>query len=261
MNVKVWSTKVFKRLSLEMLRLSKKFEYAGCDSRIFRYTDCFETIDILLKFIQPKYLCDIGANAGNWTYVLSQMNPALEHVVFFEPQSQYQEKLQSLSLPRVTKVVYPCGLGEREEKLLIKGGTASASFLDSEQQNKYFPNSISQKQQEQEEVEIRILDAIYASDNLPIPDVIKLDVQGFELEVLKGSINLLKKSKYLVIELSFRQFYRDQPYLWEIIKLLEENKYIMVGKGFEWRYHENRSEILQMDAIFRNTDVIQFERD
>ncbi|ELS46908.1 methyltransferase, FkbM family domain protein [Microcystis aeruginosa FACHB-905 = DIANCHI905] len=184
------------------------------------------------------------------------MSPTLEHVVFFEPQSQYQEKLQSLPLPGVTKVVYQCGLGEREDKLLIKGGTSSASFLDPEKQNKYFPNSISQNQQDREEVEIRILDAIYASDDLPIPDVIKLDVQGFELEVLKGSINLLKKSKYLVIELSFRQFYRDQPYLWEIIKLLEENKYIMVGKGFEWRYHDNRSEILQMDAIFKNTDVM-----
>ncbi|WP_259679000.1 FkbM family methyltransferase [Microcystis ichthyoblabe FBCC-A1114] len=239
-----------------MFRLSKRIEYFGCESSIFRYIDCFETIDILLKFIQPKCLCDIGANAGNWTYVLSQMSPTLEHVVFFEPQSQYQEKLQSLSLPGVSKVIYHCGLGEREDKLLIKGGTSSASFLDPEKQNKYFPNSISQNQQDQEEVEIRILDAIYASDDLPIPDVIKLDVQGFELEVLKGSINLLKKSKYLVIELSFRQFYRDQPYLWEIIKLLEENKYIMVGKGFEWRYHDNRSEILQMDAIFKNTDVM-----
>jgi FkbM family methyltransferase len=256
MEQKLLLAKLLKGLSSRMFRLSKRIEYFGCESSIFKYIDCFETIDVLLKFIEPKYLCDIGANAGNWTYVLSQMSPTLEHVVFFEPQSQYQEKLQSLSLPGVSKVIYHCGLGEREDKLLIKGGTASASFLDSEQQNKYFPNSISQNQQDMEEVEIRILDAIYASDNLPIPDVIKLDVQGFELEVLKGSMNLLKKSKYLVIELSFRQFYREQPYLWEIIKLLEENKYIMVGKGFEWRYHENPSEILQMDAIFKNTDVI-----
>jgi FkbM family methyltransferase len=256
MEQKLLLAKLLKGLSSRMFRLSKRIEYFGCESSIFRYIDCFETIDVLLKFIQPKCLCDIGANAGNWTYVLSQMSPTLEHVVFFEPQSQYQEKLQSLPLPGVTKVVYQCGLGEREDKLLIKGGTSSASFLDPEKQNKYFPNSISQNQQDQEEVEIRILDAIYASDDLPIPDVIKLDVQGFELEVLKGSMNLLKKSKYLVIELSFRQFYREQPYLWEIIKLLEENKYIMVGKGFEWRYHENPSEILQMDAIFKNTDVM-----
>ena len=256
MEQKLLLAKLLKGLSSRMFRLSKRIEYFWCESSRFRYIDCFETIDVLLKIIQPKCLCDIGANAGNWTYVLSQMSPTLEHVVFFEPQSQYQEKLQSLPLPGVTKVVYQCGLGEREDKLLIKGGTSSASFLDPEKQNKYFPNSISQNQQDQEEVEIRILDAIYASDDLPIPDVIKLDVQGFELEVLKGSMNLLKKSKYLVIELSFRQFYREQPYLWEIIKLLEENKYIMVGKGFEWRYHENPSEILQMDAIFKNTDVI-----
>ncbi|WP_228008627.1 FkbM family methyltransferase [Microcystis aeruginosa] len=228
MEQKLLFAKLLKGLSSRMFRLSKRIEYFGGESSIFRYIDCFETIDVLLKFIQPKCLCDIGANAGHWTYVLSQMSPTLEHVVFFEPQSQYQEKLQSLSLPRASKVIYHCGLGEREDKLLIKGGTSSASFLDSEQQNKYFPNSISQNQQDMEEVEIRTLDATYASDNLPIPDVIKLDVQGFELEVLKGSMNLLKKSKYLVIELSFRQFWLS--WIWWVKCIL---RYIPPSEGVE----------------------------
>jgi FkbM family methyltransferase len=244
--------KLFNRLSLECERISKKLEYSGCDENIFQYTDCFVTIDTLIKLTKPKYLCDIGANNGLWAYVLQQMNPNLEHIVFFEPQTQYQEKLQKLSFPNITKVIYPCGLGDQKEELAIKGGTASASFFDVEQQTEYFPDSLSDKQ---ESVEIHLLDEIYAQDNLPTPDLIKLDVQGFELNVLKGGINTLRKTKYLVIELSFRQFYKNQPSIWEIFKFLQENNFIMIGKGFEWRSPKQPSEILQMDAIFMNNNL------
>ncbi len=252
MEAKTLIIKIFNRLAFECERISKKLEYSGCDSNIFQYTDCFETIDMLIKLTQPKFLCDIGANNGIWAYVLKQMNPTLEHIVFFEPQTQYQEKLQKLSLPNTTKVIYPWGLGDQKEELFIKGGTASASFFDVEKQTEYFPNSLSDKQ---ESVEIKLLDEIYSQDNLPIPDLIKLDVQGFELNVLKGGIKTLRKTKYLVIELSFRQFYKNQPHIWEIFQFLQENNFVMIGKGFEWRSPKNSSELLQMDAIFMNTNL------
>jgi hypothetical protein len=98
MEQKLLLAKLLKGLSSRMFRLSKRIEYFGCESSIFRYIDCFETIDVLLKFIQPKCLCDIGANAGNWTYVLSQMSPTLEHVVFFEPQSSVSREIAIFTL-------------------------------------------------------------------------------------------------------------------------------------------------------------------
>ena len=251
MEASTLAIKLFNRLSIECKRIAKKLEYSRCDKKIFQYTDCFETIDSLIKLTKPKYLCDIGANNGIWAYVLQQMNPNLEHIVFFEPQTQYQEKLNKLSLSNVTKIIYSCGLGNQKEQRSIKGGTASASFFEAEQQTEYFPDSLSDKQ---ESVEIQLLDEIYAQDNLPTPDLIKLDVQGFELNVLKGGINTLKKTKYLVIELSFRQFYKNQPSIWEILKFLQDNDFIMISKGFEWRSPKNPSEILQMDAIFMNTN-------
>lgn len=252
MNSKKLPTKLLNRLSFEIRQLSRRITYSECDSRIFQHIDCLETIENLLKFTQPQCLCDIGANAGNWAYVLREMNPRLEHIVFFEPQSKYQEQLRVLPLEGVTKVIYPYGLGEKKGELLIKGGTSSASFFEPDEQSLYFPNSLVE---EQEKVAIMVLDEIYANNNLPIPDLIKLDVQGFELNVLKGGLNLLRQSKYLVIELSFRQFYKNQPFLWEILQLLQENAYVMVGKGFEWKSETNPSEILQMDAIFMNTNI------
>ncbi len=237
-----------------LLSLSERIEYRSCAPDIFLYRDCFDTIRVLIRFIKPRYLCDIGAHAGNWTYVMSQMNCELKHAVFFEPQTLYVQKLQSLSLPGVQKVVYEYGLGEKEELITVKGGTASASFLEAAPtQSVYFPDSI---HAESEEVPVKILDEVYAKDDLPYPDVVKLDVQGFELNVLHGAVNVLSQTKYLVLELSFREFYKGQPPLWEILRFLHEHNYVMVARGYEWRNSKNHEELLQMDGIFMNTRLV-----
>ncbi len=233
--------------------LSDRLEFNQCNSDIFLYQDCFETIRVLTKFIKPKYLCDIGAHNGSWTYVMSQMNRELKHAVLFEPQTKCVQRLNDMVLPGVRKDIYPCGLGSEEALSAIKGGTASASFLDASQlQCRYFPNSISS---ENEAASLRVLDRIYAEDKLPYPDVIKLDVQGFELNVLRGAVNVLAHAKYLVIELSMREFYQGQPPLWEVLQFLWQNNYSMVGRGFEWISDGNPSEILQFDGIFMRSSA------
>lgn len=242
--------RVIKRLSL----LLERIQYRNCDPSIFTYRDCFETIRVVTSIIKPKYLCDIGANAGHWAYVMRQLNDELQHVTFFEPQKHLVEKLHSLSLTGVKKVIYDCGLGSKEETLAIKGGTASASVLDAAStQTHYFPGSV---RDEQEKVEIKVLDNIYKRDDLPYPDLIKIDVQGYELNVLEGALNVLSKTKYLVIELSFQNFYEGQPQLWKVLKFLEEHDFVMIDHGFEWKASKRPFELLQMDGLFVNSALV-----
>lgn len=247
-------SETIRKLSQKLYTLSKKIEYFHLDSKIVIYRDCFETVDVLIKLFQPQYLCDIGANCGKWAYVLHKTNPSLKHIVFFEPQKKLEQTLNELSLPGVSKVIYSCALGDKEETLTIKGGTSSASFLNStEVQDFYFPNSV---QPDSELVDIKILDKIYEENDLPQPDLIKLDVQGFELNVLRGASNVISKAKCLVIELSFREFYKNQPHVWEVFKFLQEHGYTMIAKGYEWKSYKSGVELLQMDGIFINKRFI-----
>jgi FkbM family methyltransferase len=248
-NKSIYLSKAINYLAYKMKELSGRLKYYNLGKELFSHRDCLETIDEVLKHIKPKYLCDIGANAGYWSLILHKLCPDLQHVVMFEPQSEMARKLEELNLKDVKKVIYKCAVGEKEGRVEIKGGTPSASILSATEQKKYFPGSLMEKS---ETVEIRSLDNIYRNDKLHYPDLIKIDVQGYELEVLRGASNTLAGSKYLVIELSFRQLYDGQPYLWEILKYLSDSNYEMIGHGYEWRTNAKPTELLQMDAIFIN---------
>jgi FkbM family methyltransferase len=228
----------------EIVALGKKYR------DVSRYKDCFVTIDSLLNLHQPEILCDIGANSGSWTYVVSQLDTKLKEVTLFEPQEKYFRQLEKMPMKQIKKNLFNFGLGNKNEKLFITGGTASASFLAAnDNQNRYFPKSLLEDKQLSR---VMCLDDVYSKYKLSYPDTIKIDVQGFELKVLKGAKKVLSKAEYLVIELSLRNFYSGQPKLHEILEFLDDNHYFMVGRGYEWVSSDKKHEILQFDGIFHN---------
>jgi len=216
--------------------------------KVLQFRDCMETVRAMLALYRPTHLLDIGAHVGNWTWVLRELHPALASAVMIEPQAKRQATLQSLELPGVRKTVLHCALGAAAGASTLTGGTASASLLrPAREQTEFFPGSV---RDEQERVEVRTLDALYADQHLPRPDLIKLDVQGGELAVLEGGRATLAGAQCLVVELSLRRFYEGQPPLWELLRFIEQAGFELVGRGFEWRSEKNPAELLQVDGIF-----------
>lgn len=242
--------KIINGVARRMMRWVNKRQIGRVDKEIFKFTDCLATVQVINKFHPPMRLCDIGANAGHWSYVMHQLNPRLEDVVMFEPQAKLIPGLNALLLPKVRKHIYQCALGDSEQTLTLGGGTPSASLFEvADNQHHFFPGSV---KQESETVEVKILDEIYKTDGLAYPDVIKIDVQGYELNVLRGARTVLAHARYLVIELSMREFYKGQPPLWELWRFLDEEQYVMVDHGFELRSYVSPFELLQFDAVFMN---------
>ena len=69
----------------------------------------------------------------------------------------------------------------------------------------YFKDQMARK------VKTRTLDSIVAERNLPLPDLIKMDVQGAELDVLKGAANTLAHCKDLILELQKVEYNKGAP--------------------------------------------------
>jgi hypothetical protein len=61
---------------------------------------------------------------------------------------------------------------------------------------------------------------------VPVPDLVKLDVQGFELEVLRGAPSLFGGTELFVVETSLFAFLPGLPLLGEAIEF-------MAARGYE----------------------------
>lgn len=218
--------------------------------KVWDKIDCAITVQRLLEHTKPQVVYDIGANCGLWSLTLSKLDKNLKYVCLFEPQTDCVKELERINLGSAKKKIFNFGLGNKNFSKRIKGGTASASIFSANcNQEKYFPHSIKRVEQE---TEIFRLDDIVKNNKLPIPDLIKIDVQGYELNVLKGGIKTFSKARFIVVELSYRKFYNGQPSISEVMTFLENNNFVMISKGYEWWSNRFPGELLQVDGIFVN---------
>jgi FkbM family methyltransferase len=129
---------------------------------------------------------DIGANVGVYTILSARTVGEAGRVVAFEPEIQHFNRLQeNIALNGLCNVrAFRVALGEVEGigRLYVKG-TPSPSLVA--------PEGHFEASAEYEPVEVVVGDKFWKVHGLPAPRVVKIDVQGFELAVLRGLRGLL----------------------------------------------------------------------
>lgn len=97
------------------------------------------------------------------------------------------------------------------------------------------------------EVAMRCLDE--ALQDLPIhsPALLKLDLQGYELEALQGAEDLLRRVDYVLLETAFRPSYEGEPSFNEVHAFLIKRGFVFLRP---LDFLREGDEIHQMDALF-----------
>ncbi len=199
----------------------------------------------LLRPHPPRVIYDVGAMTGTWTRLSKAIFPsAVVHA--FEPLSVHQTAFTANLERQPGVTLHPVALaGAAGEPVMeVASLTAGSSLLPltSLTEERFGIRTV-----RHEQVTAVRLDEYAATHRLPPPDLIKLDVQGYELEVLLGAERAVAASTALLVELSFVEIYRGQP-------LFDEVERYCVDRGF--RLHAFGSdtclgrELLQADALF-----------
>ena len=96
---------------------------------------------------------------------------------------------------------------------------------------------------------IRSVDSLFIDEKLNHIDILKIDVQGSELDVLRGCSNLLSQNKISLIhvELTFTDMYLGLPNLEQLLNLLYENNFILGGI---YRQHFQKGYLSWADGLF-----------
>ena len=131
-----------------------------------------------MRFGEVAY--DVGANVGLYSVLLAQAVGPEGCVIAFEPDSQsYLHLQQNLALNGLTNVrALPTALGEERvvSKLYRGEGNADSSLV----------RPAADKDLGHQLVEVVRGDELVESQNLPVPRLVKIDVEGYEYAVLNG---------------------------------------------------------------------------
>jgi FkbM family methyltransferase len=140
---------------------------------------------------------DVGANVGFYSVIAARLVGAKGNVVCFEPVPDNARRLeQNARMNGFSQVVV------RGEAL---GGTdRTESFLTSSEPTwgRLATSGVPDKHTGEMVVSVRRLDSIRTECQLPAPDMIKIDVEGAEVEVITGAIKTISETRpALIIEL------------------------------------------------------------
>ncbi len=182
------------------------------------HLDSLELLE-LLAAKPPATIYDIGANVGTWTCLAKSLFPHAR-VEAFEPLATHFAGFAQWTAPWGQDVrLHPCALGPTE-------GRAIMQVMDFSDASSLLPATAAGLQEfkikpaANQEVPVIPLDLLVAREKLPAPDLIKLDVQGYELEVLRGGEQCLQHARAVLCEVSFAKFYEGQPLFHEVVAFL-----------------------------------------
>ena len=105
------------------------------------------------------------------------------------------------------------------------------------------------KKVNEEKIKIRRLKNFLKKKDIQQPALLKLDVQGYEIEALKGCEDLLSCFNFVYIECSFVELYKGQPLYSEIKRWLESKNFSYVKK-FNSSFDKQKN-IIQADFFFK----------
>lgn len=190
---------------------------------------------------------DIGANRGQFALAARQWAPQAQ-VIAFEPLSIPAAIFRRVFAADNHVVLYQTAIGPEStmRHMHVSARDDSSSLLPiSSLQTAMFPGT---EEVAVAEVRVAPLDEFVSAADLRPPAMLKLDVQGFEFEALRGCESLLDHFEWIYCECSFVELYSSQKLAWEIIDWLSARGFCLAGM-FNPAY-DHRGQAVQADFLF-----------
>jgi FkbM family methyltransferase len=160
--------------------------------------------------LDVQHVIDVGASDGQWARQCLNVFPDAKYFLV-EARPTHETALHALKQQHANIDYAICTLGAETKSAPLYEHGNQTSVLASEYAAS--PQATITK------VQLQTLDSLMPPDNLRGPTIIKLDVQGYELEVLRGCERLLASPhvQLLLTEVSMRRIYDSSPLAHDVI--------------------------------------------
>jgi FkbM family methyltransferase len=215
-------------------------------------------IDIKAKLnMGNPFIVDGGAYVGNVIdFFLKQY---VEPTIYaFEPNPDLIKILESKYFNQNNVHIYPYALGSESQNIRFNiinaGGKGGSSSVFSPSQILKYYHGDKASIEKTIEVECIRLDKIL--NNIEKIDLVKLDLQGYELEALKGSEDILDRVRIITTEIEFIPLYNNQPLFADIDTFLRSRDFRLFNLYELWTNQDGQ--LTAGDAVYLNSRFYPF---
>jgi FkbM family methyltransferase len=203
--------------------------------------------EALLKTLDFATVVDIGANRGQFALVARHCFPDA-CIIAFEPLASAAERFRNALSGDSLVTLNDVAIGPTKEQatMHVTAEDDSSSLLPITALQQSL--SAGTREVATATVQVEMLSDRIKDDDLRSPALLKIDVQGYELAVLRGCASLLPRFSHVYIECSFVELYAGQALAAEVIGHLSDHGFDL--RGVYNVQYDPRGCALQADLLF-----------
>jgi glycosyltransferase involved in cell wall biosynthesis len=208
-------------ISIKLLDILKKKETDKLQNHLFNLSNerllPQAHINYLIQLknngFEPRVIYDIGSCALHWTNEAKKLWPDATYILFdaFSP------------VEFLYKDDYHIGVLSDKDDVIVKfyqndyfpGGNSYYREIGCEN-GKYFPEN------KYIEKITKTLDTVVKERGFPLPDFVKIDVQGSEIDIIKGGVNTLSNVEKLIVELQHMEYNQGAMLCGDSVPIIEK---------------------------------------
>lgn len=216
------------------------------------YRHIQRSIDLIRNYrlSESDMIIDVGAASGITAMKYAEAFPQA-NIICFEPIHSNFGALKKNVSSYGNIVLHNCGLGEAEAELAINKSEriTSSSILPIAEDisNEFFRANLQKKSEES--IKIRKLDNVIGPQKV---NLIKIDVQGYELKVLQGATEVLKRTALVLLEMQNHDFYVNAPMYHHLDEYLREQGFMLADIIPSLR---DEKKLYEWDAVYVNKSI------
>lgn len=186
--------------------------------------------------LEIKTVYDVGAHVGNWTASMKQTVLCDADFYLFEGNSVYTDILKKRNSFVHVGILSNPG---RETVQFFNGCDTGDSYY--RETTDHYENKTAVT------LPCRTLDSVIEEHNLPLPQFLKIDTQGSELDILSGAQKVLQTVDLVYLECPIIEYNRGAPNIFEYISFMKSFGFIPTDV---LESHRAEEVLLQIDLMF-----------
>ena len=183
-----------------------------------------------------RRVLDLGAYEGNWTRLLRSIYPSAQ-VIMVDANTEKEPILRRLGDCRIA--VLADADGREVEYFKCQNGDAGSG-------NGIYRENTAYRFAPEKRKTVTLATLLGSDDGF---DLIKMDVQGAELDVIRGGLRIVRNSRYLILELQTHDYNLGAPHFEEVVAFLHAEGFAVVDI-IDLMYAGDK--LIQVDVLFRN---------